>query len=83
MLRCCNEPCTCSRCAPRFFARKADAIDRRVARSHAGTQSTLQAAQHAPTNMMPAVVTEPHLRPILSMNMPTVTMPAIRPATCE
>jgi hypothetical protein len=51
--------------------------------SHAGTQSALHAARRAPTNMMPAVVTEPHLRPILSMNMPTVTMPAIRPATCE
>ena len=37
----------------------------------------------APTNMMPAVVTEPHLRPMRSMNMPTVTMPPIRPATCE
>jgi hypothetical protein len=64
-------------------APNADAVDKHVYRGHAGTQSALQAARRAPTNMMPAVVTEPHLRPILSINMPTVTIPAIRPATCE
>ena len=68
---------------PHAVAPYADAIDRHVGCGYVGPQNVPQAARRAPTNMMPAVVTEPHLRPILSMNMPTVTMPAIRPATCE